>query len=359
MQHLIYESKTNMPSLSGCSLSLAHPGKSGNGVPLLKKNSINLFINVPCPLKVTTRECLEAFVPTFNQTNKLPLYSPSLFDGQTKDIEEELKTAKSEDEIPEVLVASGLHTVFSKDFKERFIDTCIYVPAVPQSVIDKMSPYYQKLVTEKNIGVIAFGFWSIVCDLSIKIDVPYPRQWTDLVNPMYKGLLSVHGYHGKASIAALLLILKERLGDESIVNLGKNIRNIWHFAEILKRIDSDDQRRTPFNLLPNAAAVQMPSKKRGVILDFSEGPVLAPMLMYVKASKANLCQPIIDFMFGDEMRKNLHHGDFYLADEIDWSKNYCFADWDYLMKYDYEDICGMVNSKLHEGLEEDVFNLKK
>jgi len=315
-----------------------------------------MFINMPCPLKVSTRECLENFVPSFNQTSKLPFYSPSLYDGQTKDIEGELKNAEHEDEIPEVLLASGLHTVFSKDFKERFIDTRIYVPAVPQSVINKMSRYYQKLVTEKNIGIVAFGFWSIVCDLSMKINVPYPKQWIDLVNPVYKGLISVHGYHGKASIAALLLILKERLGEQAISDLGKNIRNIWHFAEILKRIDTDDPRKTPFNLLPNAASVHLPSRKHAAMLEFEEGPLLAPMMMYVKASKAKVCQPIIDFVFSDKMRKNLHSGDFYLADELDWNKNYCFPDWNYLMKYDYDDICGMVNSILYENIDKDVFN---
>jgi len=356
MEHLVYKPQMDVSILDACLLP-SRSGKSANGIPLLKKNAINLFINVPCPLKVTTRECLEAFVPHFNETSELPFYSPSLYDGQTKNIEEELKMAKTEEEIPEVLLASGLHTVFSKDFKERFIDTRIYVPAISEDVIKKMSSEYQTLVTEKNIGIAGLGFWNVVCDLSLKTDVPYPKQWADLVDPMYKGLISVHGYHGKPSIAALLLILKERMGDQAIIDLGKNIRNIWHFAEILKRLDTDEERRTPFNILPNAATVHMPSKKNGAILEFDEGPLLAPMLMYVKASKIRECQPIIDFVFSEKMRENFHHGDFYLADEVDWNKNYCFADWDYLMQYDYEDICAMVTSKLFEGLDKDVFNI--
>lgn len=356
MEHLMYQPKMKVPVVDTCMLSL-RSGESANGIPLLKKGAINLFINVPCPLKVTTRECLEKFVPQFNRKSALPLYSPSLFDGQTKNIEEELKTAKTEAEIPEVLLASGLHTVFSKDFKERFIDTHIYVPALSDQLIASLPSFYRDLVKEKNIGLVGMGFWSIVCDMSLKIDVPYPRQWTDLVNPIYKGLLSVHGYHGKPSIAALLLLLKERLGDQAIVDLGKNIRNIWHFAEILKRLDSNDPRRTPFNLLPNAASVHMPSRKRGAILEFEEGPLLAPMLLYVKASRKLECKPIIDFIFSKKMRENLYHGDFHLIDEIDWHKNYCFADWDYLLRYDYEDICTMVNDKLFEGLGKDVFNL--
>ncbi len=355
MQKLIYHPEASK-GLNACTHSILKPRTTENGIELLKRKSINVFINMPCPLKVATRASLEEFVTSFNKESVIPIYSPTLFDGHTKDIEAKLKSAQYEDEIPEIIIASGLHTVFSKEFKERFIDTRIYIPAIPEQAYQKLSTQYKRLVVNDNIGIIGTGFWSLVCDLSVSINVPYPRQWTDLINPIYKGLISVHGYNGKASITSLLLILKERLGEEAISGFGKNIRNIWHFAEILKRIDTNEPRRTPFNLLPNAAAVQMPSKKRGAILEFEEGPILAPMLMYVKASKAEICKPVIQFFFSDVMRRNLHQGDFYLADEMNWKQNFTFPDWNYLMNNDYEQINQTLDAKFREGLGKDVFN---
>jgi hypothetical protein len=346
--------------LGTCSISPSPRKKidtTDAGIPLLQKGAINVFINMPCPLKVATRNCLEQFITAYNEVSRVPIYSPSLQDGKTKDIEGQLKSAQSEDEIPEILVASGLHTVFSEAFRKRFIDTRIYVPAIPDEALSKLTDTYRHLVLDKNIGIVGTGFWNLVCDLSVETTVPYPKQWTDLVNPIYRDQISVHGYNGKASIAALLLLLRERLGNQAITDFGQNIRNIWHFAEILKRLDTDEPRRTPFNLLPNAASVQMPSKKRGAIFEFQEGPVLAPMLMYVKASKAELCKPFVHFFFSEVMRKNLRRGDFYLADDFDWKREFCFPDWNYLVKNDYEQISESLNAELKKGLRPDAFTM--
>ena len=329
--------------------------KTENGIPFLQKNAINIFMNMPCPLKVLAKKSLKAFADEYNATHPVPAYSPVLYDGDSKGIEGELKNAISEEELPEILVASGLHTALSARFKKRFIDTGIYSAATTPAMLERMPETYRKLVTEQNIGIIGTGYWSVVCDLSIDLEVPSPRQWTDLLNPCYKDLISVHGYHGKASIAAILLILRERMGENAIATFGSSIRNIWHFAEILKRMDSPEPRRTPFNLLPNAATVQMPSRKNAGILEFSEGPVLAPLLMYVKTSKKEKCQPVVDFFLGNEMRKTLLKGDFRLADEIDWNSPFCFPDWNFMLSRDYEEITEEVNAELRKGLREDVF----
>ena len=326
-----------------------------NGTPFLQQGAINIFMNMPCPLKVLAKSALKTFAEEYNASNKVKLYSPVLMDGNSKGIEGELKNAKVEEELPEILVASGLHTVLSKEFKARFIDTGIYEPVATPAMLRQMSPEYRNLVTNENIGIIGTGYWSLVCDLSLKMGVPYPTQWTDLVKPEFKDLISVHGYHGKASIAAVLLILRERLGDGAIATFGANIRNIWHFAEILKRMDSPEPRRTSLNLLPNAATVQMPSKKNAGILEFNEGPVLAPFLMYVKASKRKLCQPVIDFFLGQEMRRTLLRGDFHLADDLDWNAPFCFPNWKTMLESDYEELVEELNMELKKGLRSDVF----
>jgi hypothetical protein len=338
----------NHGTMSYCELTLNHRCTE-NGTPYLEEGAINIFMNMPCPLKVVAKKALKVFVDEFNATHDQKVYSPVLVEGDSKGIEGELKGCKVEEELPEILVASGLHTVLSGDFKSRFVDTGIYLPATTPTMLEKMTPDYRRLVTEKNIAVVGTGFWSIVCDLSLPMDVPYPTQWMDLTKPEYKDRLSVHGYHGKASIASLLLLLRERGGDEAIVRLGGNIRNIWHFAEILKRMDSEEKRRTPLNLLPNAATVQMPCRKNAGILEFGEGPLLAPLLMYVKASRREICQPVVDFFFSREMRRTLRLGDFHLADDFEWSAPHCFPKWETLLNCDYDILNSGLNKKLDEG----------
>jgi len=341
--------------LAACGAPPLNRKTTGNGVPLLRKGAINLYMNMPCPLKVVCKMVIGEFANLYNASHDVPIYSPMLLDGDSKGIEGELKAAMTEEELPEVLVASGLHTVMSKGFRERFIDTGVYTGVTSESAMARMPESYRKLVLEHNIGIFSTGFWSVVCDLSMEPCVPYPRRWTDLVDPLYKDLVTVHGYNGKASIASLLLVLREQLGSHVVTEFAGNIRNIWHFAEVLKRIDSTEPRRTPFNLLPNAATVQMPSKKRAAILEFEDGPVLAPMLMYVKSSRIDECRPLINFFHSNSMRQALRRGDFYLADDFDWSQPFSFPSWEFLLQSDYEALTAELDVELKKGLRPDVF----
>ncbi len=328
---------------------------TGNGVPLLKRGAINLYMNMPCPLKVVCKMVIGEFAELYNRSHEVPIYSPMLLDGDSKGIEGELKAALTEDELPEVLIASGLHTVFSKGFRTRFIDSGVYSGVTSATAIERMPETYRRLVTQHNIGIYSTGFWSVVADLSMSSCVPWPRRWTDLVDPLYKDLITVHGYNGKASIASLLLLLKEQLGSSAATDFAGNIRNVWHFAEILKRIDSSEPRRTPLNILPNAATVQMPTKKRAAIIEFEDGPVLAPMLMYVKTSRMEECRPLINFMHSNAMSQALRRGDFYHAGDFDWTQPFCFPSWDFLLNCDYEEMIAGLDVELRKGLRADVF----
>ena len=97
-------------------------------------------------------------------------------------------------------------------------------------------------------------------DLSINPVEQYPRRWRDLVEARFKDLVTVHGaeWQGEHSYTSDHFLGTAQQG--AATHFARNIRNIWHFAEILKRLDSSELRRTPFNLLPNAATVQMPSR---------------------------------------------------------------------------------------------------
>jgi hypothetical protein len=343
--------------LAVCGAPPLHKKTTENGVPLLQKGAINLYINMPCPLKVVAKMAIGEFAEQYNASHDIQLYSPMLHDGNSKGIEGELKAAQTEDELPEVLVASGLHTVLSRHFKKSFIDTGIYTGITSPAAMAVMPESFRKLVTEHNIGIFGIGYWSIVLDLSITPVESYPRRWRDLVDPRFKDLVTVHGYNGKASIATLLMILKEQLGSGAATDFARNIRNIWHFAEILKRLDSSEPRRTPYNLLPNAATVQMPSRKNAAILEFEDGPVLAPMLMFVKTSRMEECQPIINFFHTDIIRQALKRGDFSFAEDVNWQEPFSFPSWDYLLNNDYEELTAMLDSELKQGLRPDAFQL--
>jgi hypothetical protein len=324
---------------------------SAKGIPLLERGAINIFVNMPCPLKVVFKAEMGLYQNEYNAGHTRKLYVPTLLDGDSKSIEGELKKAESEDDLPEILIASGFHTVLSTSFKKKYIETGIYTGINHPGYLNKLPEEHREAAQKYNLGFLAFGFWSIVCDMPLCDGLELPKRWTDLLEPRFKNLLTVHGYNGKASIANILLVLKEKSGTAAISEMAKNVKSMMHFAEVIKRLDTTDPERTPFNLLPNAASVQIPGKKRAAIIEFTDGPVLAPMLIFAKTSQLNELQGILEFFWSERFTKVLMRGDFHRPDQIDWTEKYCFPSWDFLLNNDYDEINAFLETEFKKGLQ--------
>jgi ABC-type Fe3+ transport system substrate-binding protein len=323
---------------------------SEQGIPVIQYGAINVYTILPCPLKVRFKKEFETFIEAYNASNEKPIYCPTIMDGSPKGIEEKMNSAENEDDLPEMLITTGLNTIFSKPFKQKYLESGVYVGLTKPSFLDKMPEDYSRIASQYNIGFLAFGAWSLIYDMSLDANKNYPRSWTDLAKPEFKNKLSIHGYQGKASGTSLLLVLKERMGEKAISQFAENIKNIKHFAEVIKGIDSSDETRAEFNILPNAASAQMPTRKNAAMIEFNDGPLMAPPFLFVKKSKLQECQAVIDFFWSDEFREILTKGDFHMPDDMDWSLNYSYPSWDYLATHDFNELAVSLDAEFQKGL---------
>jgi hypothetical protein len=320
------------------------------GTELRQAGALNVYATMPCPLKVRFKAEFETFIAEYNASHSQPVYCPTILDGAPKAIEDLLRAATCEEELPDLWVTTGFHTLFSRDFKRRFIDSGVLLGVTKPECVPFLPPEFQRVASTYNIGFLAFGGWELICDTSLTDEMLYPKSWSDLAKPEFRGKVSIHGYHGKASGASLLLVLQERMGQGAIREFARNIGAVRHFAEIIKSLDSSDPQRLAFNILPNAASRQIPSKKRVVQLEFKDGPLMAPLMLFVKRSKLEACRDLLGFFWGDKFRSVLAGGDFLMPDQMDWLRNYTFPSWDYLASRDFAELSEELNAEFRAGL---------
>ncbi len=324
------------------------------GVPILKPGAINVYAILPCPLKVRFKTEMEQFIKANNSSDAIEVYCPTILDGSPKAIEERMRKATFEDELPDVLVTTSLSTILAKEFKDKFLNTGIFHGITNDKFNLFLPDEYKRISKQHNLGFLAFGSWSLIWDQSLGTDAEYPHSWTDLTKPQFKDQLSIHGYNGKVSGTSLLLVLKEKMGNEAISRFAGNIKTVKHFAEVIKGISSTNQERARFNILPNAASSQMPSNKAAAMLEFQDGPLMHPLLIFVKKSRLTECRHVLDFFWGEGFRNVLRKGDFHMPDEMDWQKKYTFPDWDYLVSRDYDELSDELNEEFKKGLSVDI-----
>lgn len=321
--------------------------------PHLRQDATNVFAFVPCPLKVRFKADFQAFLDSHNATASRPLFCPNIVEGRQHNLGTELRYALSEEDLPDVLVTAGLSTIFSTSFRRRFLDSGIYQGLTKPGSLSTMPEPHRRIAQDRNIGFLAFGFWSLIADMSLAQEMPKPGCWADLAKPEFRGLLAAPGHHDEFCGANVLRLIQERSGHDGLRQFAGNVKYLKHFSEIMKGIDSSASDRAPFNLLPSAVSAQMPSRKRAITVPFSDGPLLSPLLLFVKRGRVEECQPVLDYFWGDRFQSVIGVGGFCAPDQMDWRAGHSFPDWDDLLARDYSTVTNALTAEFFQGFRKD------
>lgn len=319
-----------------------------------RAGAINLHISVPCPLKVRLKSLLENFVANYNATHEIPIYSPTLGEGEPHAVEDDMAVAELANELPDVWLTNNYHTLFSEPFKSRFIDSGLYVGVTKAEWFEILPTEFQDVAKKHNLGFYGFGSWGMVMDQSVHSQSPIPRRWDDLIKDDYRGEIGMHGCSGHVSGTALLMILNARLGSSAPSQFGKNVLYLKHFSQIIKSMDSSEPNKARFVLMPSAAITQIPSRKRVAQVELEDGPILTPMLLFVKKEKVELCAEVLDFFWGEALRDVLQKGDIYTVDAMDWSQSYSMTDMDYLASNNFGELSNALDASFQSGLSDEI-----
>lgn len=300
------------------------------------KNRIYVYASMPCPLKVPFSQFVKPFVTDWNNHSKnLPLYCPTDTDCSTENLKDKLCHADSEDDLPDIYITTAYDVVFSKIFKENYIDTGIY-GAFPMHYYSSDYPSNVVEASKKlNVGFLGFSSWGMIRDLSVKSDIKSPESWNDIILPYYLDMFSLHGCHDHAGSLSMLMSLVKNNGKQGIPLFAKNVRKVKHFSKLINELNKNISGRTPFYILPYVAINHIPSSKKIEILSL-QGSNVTPMMCMVKQSKLQQCSEVIRFFTGNKFKELLTKGACFQPDKIDGIAGYNFEDVKELSENYYE-----------------------
>lgn len=305
------------------------------GVSLLRNGALNVYAFLPCPLRVRFRADLAGFVHRNRARLRREIHCPNIVEGKTDAPTASLRQAETVEQLPDIIVTNNLGAVLGGDFRRRFIESGLLIGVADPGQRAALPGEFANAARDYNLGFLAFGGWSVVADLSFDGTLPSPRSWTDLASPAFRKLLAAPGHDGEFCAPNVLRLLRERLGAAGLRAFADNVRSVRHFSQIVKMIDSGQEERAPFNLLPHAISAQIPTRKRVRRLVFLDGPVLMPVLLFVRADRISEVRPILDYFQGPDFAKVLAIGDFLQPAAFDFKSGYSFPDWREIMTTDY------------------------
>ena len=329
--------------------SVSPPGVADEALPLIETGAVNVAASMPCPLKVRFKMEFAEFGAA-QAAAGTPVHCPQALEGQAAPLADHLHAARGEDELPDVLVNPPLSVVFSQALRPRlFAAGGAYLGITRPADLAALPAAFQAAAHDHNLGFLAFGSWQVLWDRTLSDERALPKTWTDLADPAQAGRLAVHGCHGTIGANALLLVLRDRLGPEGVTRFAGNVVRLAHFAQLIKQLGAGPE-RAPLNVMPDAASLQMPTRKDAAIIEFRDGPLLTPMTLFVKRSRLEACRAVLDFFWGEAFGAVLTRGGYRTPQAMDWRQPYTWPSWETLAGHDYEALAAEVEAAFQAGL---------
>lgn len=273
--------------------------------PEVKTKPLKMHVSLPCPLKVPFKQMFTPILENYNAAHpESPIQCSNITDCSLNDIEEDFRTAKDESTLPDILITTNYRILLANGFYDRFIANHAYEGVVNPKYTDKIPAIVKKKLLDSNIGVWIFSSWSFVQDLTVEQPTKPIDSWAQIVSSEMEGKITVHGHVDKATFS-IAYFMKEKYGEEALKQYARNVADIKHFAQAIKRMNSDDPNKTLLTMLPDVAISNIPSNKKIKVLNLKEAKVLSPMVMMVKRSKMNVCKEILDALWSEPFEKLL------------------------------------------------------
>lgn len=322
--------------------SIPFHAQKENRVDAYDLGGLAFFGLLPCPVKVPFEDRFRTFArDLYTRTGKRFDYFIEANSNHHTTFHHYLRTVERADQLPDMLLIPGYNTFFEKNFQERFIRTGVFADHWPYEAVLLQNGMRDP---QGNCTLLAMNSLIIAVDTA---RAPFvPESWGDLLDERLAGQVVIRG-DGKTYCDALLTYFHKNHGEDGIRRLAGNVREGLHPAQMAKNLTQAQAGSPSVYVMPYFYA-QMVSNPHLCMVWPTEGTLLNPVFLLVKADKAESCKEILDFLTGPESAAAFNCAGFFgTAAGADATmpkdKAYNWIGWDYLYHAGSGEMLGQLN----------------
>ena len=264
-----------------------------------RQGELNLLALMPCPLKAPFERQLKTFLAGAGLTNFTYCVegNANLQDDYYGCVPQFRDLA----EIPDMVIAPGLNSFFSRPFAERFVFTGCFADPLPAGVnadfagLDYKDPRGWYAMLSMNLLIMAV-------DRDRLDGAPVPRRWADLLDPALAGKVGLRG-QGDYFCETLLMNIHKEHGLEGVRALGRSTQGAYHPAQIVKSLSAPARPDKPgpaVGVIPHFFAQRIAPRPSLEIVWPEDGAIVSPVFLLVKQGKLDALRPVAEFIAGPE-----------------------------------------------------------
>ena len=300
----------DLPSVLPLDVSRPQGAFGDPDAPRAKATGWDLLGTVPVPLRHLVRDGVAALVGDLRDQGGAPLKCcfPMGQGGVTPF--QRLRFIRNLDAFPDMLVSAEGGNVFNRGFHRRHVEGGDFCSAQSEAVAP---PFTQAgLVDPKGwIGVFAVAPFVLLVDRERLGELPLPRCWADLADPIYAGQVVFGGWRAPgdrrygAVNSFFLQCMAHELGLGGLARILANVPSLLHSAQ-MPRLAGTDAAPGGIMVAPLSLADMCPRRNRTRIVWPEDGALAYPLWLTVKRSRRQALAPLVEHFHGPGLAELLN-----------------------------------------------------
>ncbi|MDD2619682.1 MAG: ABC transporter substrate-binding protein [Syntrophomonadaceae bacterium] len=314
---------------------------------------VNLLVKTACPISMLFKDRLiETLRAHQEQTGKIT--NTFIVDGcHAPHAFEKFWEPESIDELPDIIMSMSFDELYDKRFIDKYVSRGYFSNILKGSEqayshLDCMDESYTLnaglamvfLIDEKNLG-----------------DLPVPRKWEDLLNPIYKGKIIAFGDEFKEIFEYPLYYLYKEFGMESMRKLANNTKGIYHAAKAAKLAGTNSREAGAIYYLPLTFARLCENQNVSIVFP-EDGALIIPIAFLIKKDKIEELDYLAEFILNNygQMCADINAAVFNprIESKIPEGIRLKWLGWDYIKSNDILAIGQKLRQEFHQAWKKDI-----
>ena len=312
-----------------------------------KTNIIGLL---PCPVRVPLLEAFGQYDKIDDVNYELRAASEGL-----DWLKEDVRKVQDEDGLADVYISAGFDLFFEEDLMKKFKDQGTFHDFTDLDYNTDFENDYMSLKDPSGdysmLGVVPAVFVVNTKELG---DRPMPRTWSDILDPMFEGSISLPVSDFDLFNAILIHLYKE-FGPEACVKLGKSLVSSMHPTQMLKSEKKNARVKPAISIMPYFfTKMALPGSVLEAVWP-EDGAIISPIFMLTKKSKQEEVEPIAKMFASKEIGEIMSHKGLFpsVRSDIDNrlpNNKFKWIGWDYINNNDIGSILEECMSLFDKGM---------
>lgn len=308
----------------------------------------DLYALLPCPVKTVIESEFSEYVKELEQIEN-STYDYLIEANANKNMAKHnyMDDYKTLDDIPSIVISSGINDFYSKDFYNHFIANGQFCGKFSKEYSNKLIDSFAK-DPDYSYNIIAMNFLVMVVDLTKIGNRKIPSGFEDILDCSFRNSIAMRGKNNKYCETTLLAIFKE-YGMEGIKCLKENVMGGYHPAEMVKMAGKNFDNAPVVSILPYYYANLIQNKEKVKIVWPKEGAIVSPITMLVKKDCEKKIQKIAEFFVSDTCVRLFSKANFITLSDEDSNndlkdKKYYWPGWEFIHKNDIKKLIDELNA---------------